>query len=101
MAVDPSGNLIATAAGNFAVGPDAFLANSCAGTVAYLKLSPTGEQLFATYLPANAIGDARFEVVEGKSMGTFAGCIVDGAAFGSPDRIAPGDIVTLFAPSGD
>jgi uncharacterized protein (TIGR03437 family) len=112
LAVEAAGNLIATAPGNFAVGPDAFLANSCAGTVAYLKLSPAGEQLFATYLPANSntdfdgvsasglpalvIGGARFEVVEGRSMGTFAGCIVDGAAFGNPDRIAPGEIVTLF-----
>lgn len=112
LAVDPAGNLIATAAGNFAVGPDAFMANSCAGTVAYLKLSPMGEQLFATYLPVGAytdfdgvstrgvpvvvIGGARFEIVEGKSMGTFAGCMVDGAGFRNPDRIAPGEIVTLF-----
>jgi uncharacterized protein (TIGR03437 family) len=109
MTVDPEGNLIAIAEGNFMVGPDAFLATPCTWG-AYLKLSPTGEQLFATYLPDSAdfdgtsdrglpvfwIGDERFEVVEGQSMGVFAGCLLDGASFLNPGRISPGAIVTLF-----
>jgi uncharacterized protein (TIGR03437 family) len=114
LAVDRDGNLLATAGGNLTASPDAFLADSCAG-IAYLKLSPTGEQLFATYLPANTwydfqgtgphglplvrIGDDRFEVIEGQSMGVYAGCIVDGASFNSYDRVSPGGIVTLFGSS--
>jgi uncharacterized protein (TIGR03437 family) len=109
IAVDREGNLIATAPGKFTVGPDAFLANACGP--AYVKLSPSGEQLFATYLPAGAgydfggtsdrgtpillIGDGRFEVVEGQSMGVFAGCVTDAASFVA-DTISPGAIVTLF-----
>ena len=109
LAVGPEENLIATAGGGFMVGPDPFLANPCAG-LAYLKLSPSAEQLFATYLPSNTwsdfdgtsdrglpilrIGPARFEVVEGESMGVFAGCVLNAASFDS--GISPGAIVTLF-----
>ena len=113
LAVDRDGNLHATAAGQFTVGPDAFQAHACAWSyLAYLKLNPSGEQLFATYLPAGAgsdfdgtsarglpvlpIGDERFEIVEGQSMGAFAGCVVDAASFGNPDTVSPGGIVTLF-----
>ena len=113
LAVDREGNLIATTAGNFTVGPDAFLANACAWSyLAYVKLSPSGEQLFATYLPDGSrsdfdgtsdrglpilrIGEDRFEVVEGQAMGVFAGCVVDAASLGNPDRLSPGAIVTLF-----
>ena len=113
LAVDPSGNLLATAAGAFQTGPDALLANACAGSyLAYLKLSPSGEQLFATFLPAGSQSDfdgtsdrglpiltiagRRVEVVEGQSMGVFAGCLVDAASFGNPDLISPGAIGTLF-----
>jgi len=110
LAVDREGNLIATAFGEFTVGPDAFQANSC-GSAAYVKLSPSGDQLFATYLPSDfhyfdgtsdrgtpilLIGDGRFEVVGGQSMGAFAGCVVDAASFGNADTLSPGAIVTLF-----
>ena len=98
------------------VSPDAFLAHTCvwAGRygLAYLKLSPTGEQLFASYLPVNSqydfdgtserglpavrIGEERFEVIEEESMGVFTGCIVDAASFSGADSLSPGSIVTLF-----
>jgi uncharacterized protein (TIGR03437 family) len=109
IAVDREGMLHATAVGNFTVGPDAFLANACAGSfLAYLKLSPAGEQRFATYLPGSGydfvgISERGFpvlpghvEVVEGQSMGVYAGCVVDAASFGNGDTLSPGAIVTLF-----
>ncbi|MEP6538889.1 MAG: hypothetical protein ABJF23_26375 [Bryobacteraceae bacterium] len=113
VAVDPAGSLHATAAGPFTVGPDAFLGNACAqSALAYIKLSPSGEQLFASYLPYGSgtdfdgksvrglpilkIGDGRFEVAEGQSMGVYTGCVLDAASFGNPDTISPGEIVTLF-----
>ena len=68
--------------------------------------------MFATYLPASSgyefdgtgerglpvlwIWGGRFEVVEGQSMGVFAGCVVDAASFGNSDAVSPGAIVTLF-----
>ena len=109
--MDSQGNLFATAAGPVTVAADAFLANDCAG-IAYLQLSPTGEQLFATYLPAATeydfrgtssrglpilrISGERFEVVPGQSMGVYTGCVVDAAAFVNADRLSPGAIVTIF-----
>ncbi|MCW5983207.1 MAG: hypothetical protein KIT09_34270 [Bryobacteraceae bacterium] len=115
--VDSEGNLIATASGRFQASPEAPLANSCtAWEGAYLKLGPGGEQIFATYLPAGADYDfdgtsdlglpalrtygpegvERFQVVEGKSMGVFLGCVVDAASFVNSDSVSPGEIVTLF-----
>ena len=110
LAVDPEGNLIATADGSFTVGPDAFLANACGP--AYVKLDAAGGQLFATYLPSFfqydfvgtsahgtpllGNGNSNFEVVERESTGVFAGCVVDGASFGSADSVSPGAMVTLF-----
>ncbi|MCX6626672.1 MAG: hypothetical protein NTW28_03455, partial [Candidatus Solibacter sp.] len=113
LAVDRGGNLIAMTYGDFAVGPDAFLASACIGNFqAYVKLNPQGEQLFATYLPAGtgygfagtsdrglpelSIAGELFEVVEGQDMGVFAGCVVDAAAFSNPETLSPGAIVTLF-----
>ena len=111
LAVDRDGNLIAVAFGNFTAGPDAFQASSCAGGPAYIKLNPSGGQLFATYLPSTflhldgtsdrglpllLIGDSHFQVVESQSMGVFAGCVVDAASFGNADTLSPGAIVTLF-----
>ncbi len=113
LAVDREGHLIATAFGQFTVGPDAFLKDSCGSSrLAYLKLRPNGEQVFATYLPAGAyyefdgtserglpvlsIRGQRFEVVEGQSMGVYAGCVVDAASFDNTDTLSPGAIVTLF-----
>lgn len=107
--VDPAGNLVATAFGDFAVSPDAFLSHSCGGD-AYIELSPSGEQLFATYLPLDASFDGtsaqgipilvtldgRYKVVQGQSMGPYAGCVVDAASFTNQETISPGAIVTLF-----
>jgi uncharacterized protein (TIGR03437 family) len=97
---------------NFTPGPDAFLANGCGSSLGYVKLSSTGDQLFATYLPAGSESDFSgtaqdglpilriagepFEVVEGQSMGVYTGCLVDAATFGNTDRTSPGSIVTLF-----
>jgi hypothetical protein len=50
MVVDSAGNLLALAEGSVAVSPGAILGGSCGGP-ASVRLSPTGEQLFATYLP--------------------------------------------------
>ncbi|MGO9230561.1 MAG: hypothetical protein ACLQKA_15325 [Bryobacteraceae bacterium] len=110
MVVDAAGNLIALAYGDFTVSPDAFLASSC-GTDAYIELSPSGQQMFATYMPADfggfdgvtaqgtpilltASGPA--QVVEGQSMGAFAGCVVDAATLGNAEDVSPGAIVTIF-----
>ncbi len=109
MVVDSSGDLVITAVGNFTASPDAILTSSCGGG-AYVVLSPSGEQLFATYLPTYASFDGlsaqgtpilvgpngRFEVVQGQSMGPYAGCVVDAASFTNQGSISPGAIVTLF-----
>jgi uncharacterized protein (TIGR03437 family) len=95
------------------VTPDALLAGSCGGWGnAYVELSPSGQKLFATYLPADVEGfdgaDAqgtpyldtspggRVQVVEGQSMGPYAGCLVDSASFSNQGTTAPGAIVTIF-----
>jgi uncharacterized protein (TIGR03437 family) len=113
IAVDRQGNLIATSGGKFHVRQDAFLANACPSWyIAYVRLSPSGEQLFATYLPYSTgydfagagdrgtpllqIGADRFDVVEGQELGPYLGCTVDAASFGNGDVISPGGIVTLF-----
>lgn len=91
--------------------PGAFLASSCGGGP-YVELSPTGQQLFATYLPPDVTGfdgaDAqgtpyldtssggRVQVVPGQSMGPFAGCVVDAAGFTNEQTVSPGAIVTIF-----
>jgi uncharacterized protein (TIGR03437 family) len=110
MVVGPAGNLIATVFGDVVTSPGAFLSSSCGGD-AYVELSPSGEQLFATYLPGgnegfngiNAQGapilvtpTGRFEVVQGQSMGPYAGCVVDGASFSNQGTVSPGAIVSLL-----
>ena len=123
MVVDKAGNLFALAEGNFTVSPGALLGGPCGtngsnpGTAAYLELSPTGQQLFATYLPAGIGGfdgaDAkgtpyldtvnlmgavtgRVQVVQDQSTGPFAGCMVDAAGFGNAQIVSPGAIVSIF-----
>jgi uncharacterized protein (TIGR03437 family) len=111
MLVDPAGNLFALAGGGVAVSQGAFLASSC-GAGPYVELSPGGQQLFVTYLPPNVTGfdgaDAqgtpyldtssggRVQVVQGQSMGPFAGCVVDAAGFTNEQTVSPGAIVTIF-----
>jgi uncharacterized protein (TIGR03437 family) len=113
IAVDPQGNLIATAGGPIHVSPNAFLGNACANfDLVYVRLSPAGEQLFATYLPSGTgtdfdgvsarglpllrIGQDRSEIIEGQSMGVYTGCVVDAASFGNSGTVSPGEIVTFF-----
>jgi uncharacterized protein (TIGR03437 family) len=118
MVVDAAGNLIALAEGSIAVSPGAILGGSCGGP-AYVKLSPTGQQLFATYIfpggnqiafdgadsqgtPYIDIPSGRFQVVEDQSAPPNAGCVVDAASFfvnfsGLADQqLSPGGIVTIF-----
>jgi uncharacterized protein (TIGR03437 family) len=117
MVVDSAGNLVALAQGSIEASPGAILGGSCGGP-AYVELSPTGQQLFATYLPgtyqigfdgADANGDpyidipsGRVQLVENQSTPPSVGCVVDAAAFlvdgntSSPQQISPGGIVTLF-----
>lgn len=113
MTVDAQGNLLATAEGPFQISDDAFVGNACNSFyLGYVKLSPAGEQLFASYLPGDtstdfdrsldpahpllSIGGKRYEVAEGQSMGAFAGCIVDAAEFSSSNVPSPGQIITIF-----
>jgi uncharacterized protein (TIGR03437 family) len=112
LAVDREGNAIALALGNFAASSEAFLANACGQSLAYIKLRPNGEQSFTTYVPAGTrydfegtterglpilrVHDERFEVTESQSMATFTGCVVDAASFANADTLSPGAIVTLF-----
>jgi len=123
MVVNPAGDLFVLADGNFTVSPGALLAAPCGAsgsaalTSAYLELSPTGQQLFATYLPPEVYGfdgaDAqgtpylditnnmgvltgRVEVVQNQASGPFAGCIVDAASFGNAQIVSPGAIVSIF-----
>jgi uncharacterized protein (TIGR03437 family) len=113
MAIDGAGNLAITSAGAWRASEDAFLASACGSwNIAYVKLSPDGRQLFATYLPASthydftgidpagrpvlAIGNERYVVAEDRSMGVFTGCLMDAAGFTTNDATSPGAIVTLF-----
>jgi uncharacterized protein (TIGR03437 family) len=123
MVVNPAGDLFVLATGNFTVSPGALLSGPCGvnganpGTDAYLELSPTGQQLFATYLPAGIGGfdgadaqgtpylDAfnnedmttgRVQVVQDQASGPFAGCVVDAASFNNQQIVSPGAIVTIF-----
>ena len=115
MVMDMAGNLIALAEGSIAVSPGAILGGSCGGP-AYVKLSPAGQQLFATYLPGASqiafdgsdaqgtpyidIPSGRFQVVENQSAPPNAGCVVDAASFFvnlvAGQQLSPGGIVTIF-----
>ena len=113
MVVDSAGNLVAFAQGSIEVSPGAILSGPCGGP-AYVQLSPTGEQLFATYPPggnqvgfdgADANGDpyidipsGRVQVVENLSAPPGVGCVVDAASlyyFENP-QVSPGGMVTIF-----
>ena len=111
MAVDAAGNLYALATGGFTPSAEAFLGSSC-GNSGYVELSPTGQQLFATYLPGDIIAfdgadtqgtpymdtasGSRVQIVQGQYMGVYAGCVVDSASFGNEGTASPGAIVTIF-----
>jgi hypothetical protein len=114
MVTDKAGNLYALVEGSVSVSPGALLGGSCGGD-AYVELSPAGQQLFATYLPAGVVSsfvgaDAQGTPYLGTSSGAvqivpsqpnptapYAGCVVDSAYFGVEDQgISPGEIVTIF-----
>jgi uncharacterized protein (TIGR03437 family) len=112
MVVDAAANVIALAEGPIIVSKDAILGGSCGGA-AYIELTPTGQQLFATYLPvpsgsqisfdgADAQGKPyvsippeRFQVVESQPTPPSVGCVVD-ASFTTEQKVSPGAIVTIF-----
>jgi len=114
MVVDHAGDLIALAAAGFTITPDALAGATCNANVqAYSELNPSGQELFATYLPGGVqifdgadiqgtpILDApigRVEVmIQEQATGPFAGCLVDSAAFtNAPPVTSPGAIVTIF-----
>jgi len=111
-AVGPEGNLFTITAGDFALGPNPLLETACPlSNLTYLKLSPSGEQLFATRLPHGTrttfggtsdrglpiirTNYGRFEIIEGdSSMGVFAGCLLNAANL--TPTLSAGTIVTLF-----
>lgn len=110
LAVDSRGNLIARVDDSLSVSSDAFLANRCA-YAGLVKLTPQGEQVFATYLPAEidssvsidndgnpvvhgSSGD--WKVVLAGSMGVFTGCVSNAASFRSDRGLSPGEIMTIF-----
>lgn len=127
MVTNAAGDLFTLASGNITTSPNALIAGPCnsngAGpAVAYLELSPTGQQIFATYIPDGfggfdgAASDgtpylddypsippphpqvpaSRVEIVQNQSAGPFVGCVVDAATFGNPQLLSPGQIVTIF-----
>ena len=111
MTTDAGGNLFALAEGNIVVSPDAPVAGSCGGP-AYVEISPTGQQLYATYLPygyaitfdgADKQGTPYLDSPSGKVQlvttlptSPYVGCVVDAASFGNVGKISPGAIVTIF-----
>jgi uncharacterized protein (TIGR03437 family) len=112
MVVDADGDLFALAEGPISVSPGALLGGSCGGD-AYIELNSAGQQLFATYLPAEVNGfagaDAQgtpyllsssglLQVVQSEPAATtpFAGCVVDAASFGVEQTVSPGQMVTIF-----
>jgi uncharacterized protein (TIGR03437 family) len=112
MVVDAAGDVFTLAEGLISVSPNALLGGSCGGD-AYVELNSSGQQLFATYLPAEVNGfagaDAQgtpylvtpsglLQVVQGQPASTapFAGCVVDAASFTVEQAISPGQMVTIF-----
>ena len=112
IAVDREGNLLAIAAGRFRTSPDAPLEDPCGQELAYVKWSPAGEQLFASYLPYGTstdfagtsprglpiltIRNRPMEVIESASAGVYTGCVLDAASFTNGGGISPGQLITLF-----
>ena len=111
MVVNAAGNLIALAEGSIAVSADSILGGSCGGP-AYIELAPTGQQLFATYLPggrqigfdgADAQGtpyldtpSGRVQIVKDQPTPPSVGCLVDPPSLSNSHAISPGAIVTIF-----
>ena len=112
LAATPDGGVFAKAYGPVPATASAFLGSSC-GAGSYMRLGPSGQTVFATYLPywlqydfagTSARGlpllrrteDGLFEVDENADAGVYTGCIVDAASFSNADVLSPGAIVTLF-----
>lgn len=116
MVTNAAGDLFTLASGSITVSPDALVSGPCNinganPAPAYLELSPTGQQLFATYLPAGIGGfngtapdgtplldspTGLVEIVQNPFGGPFAGCVVDAAIFENQQTLSPGAIVTIF-----
>jgi uncharacterized protein (TIGR03437 family) len=105
-------NVYATLDGGLTPTADALVGAPCS-PYSLIKLNAAGETLFATYLPWPSIFEfaglsgggrpvfelfdtQRFEIVEGRTGGPFAGCLVDAGTFNSTQAVSPGAIVTLF-----
>lgn len=101
--VDTAGNVLSLSWEKVNVSPDALLAHACGPL--FMKMTPGGDQVFATYLPygspvlrgfsesGNPILSTYRETAElslAQSTPTFAGCAGDG------NTISPGEIVTIF-----
>jgi uncharacterized protein (TIGR03437 family) len=111
MVVNASGDLIALAEGSIAASANSLLGGSCGGP-AYIELSPSGQQLFATYLPggyeigfegADAQGtpyvdtpSGLFQIAQDQPAPPSARCVVDSPSFTNTQTISPGAIVTIF-----
>jgi uncharacterized protein (TIGR03437 family) len=118
IATDRDGNVLATTVATFTPSSGALLSNPCPYyRLGYVKINATGQPLFFTYLPRTAYYDfygtgpngfpivildtvlpniTRFEIIENRNMGVFAGCMVDSANYISGDVVSPGEIVTIF-----
>lgn len=112
LAAAPDGGVFAKAYGAVPATASAFLGSSCeAGS--YVRLSPSGQTVFSTYLPywlqydfagTSARGlplvrrgeDELYEVDENADVGVYTGCVVDAASYSNADVLSPGAIVTLF-----
>jgi hypothetical protein len=74
MVVDTTGNLYTLAEGPISVSPGALLGGSCGGD-AYVELSASGQQLFATYLPVQVNGFVGANAQGTPYLGTSSGAI--------------------------
>lgn len=127
MVTNAAGDLFTFASGNITASPNALISGGCNSNgenpaTAYIELSPTGQQIFATYVPPDFGGfdgaasdgtpyidvdpsiappnpqapNSRVEIAQNQSAGPFVGCVVDAATFNNSQLLSPGQIVTIF-----
>jgi uncharacterized protein (TIGR03437 family) len=109
--VDSDGNVLSLSDERTGVSPDALIAHPCGRL--FSKMTPTGEQLYATYLPINVPyqglistgpgdsilfrhGGGMAELIPGQPPRAYAGCVVNAAAYSEQNTLSPGEIVTIF-----
>jgi len=111
LGADREGNVLVLTETDIVPSAEAFLSSKCR-SLAYVKLNSAGQQLFGTFLPASLsgafqgvgphglplmnVGGQFVEIVEGTSMGVYAGCMLDAGQFENSQQVNPGEIVTLF-----